>query len=236
MARTCLQIVQTACARIGLLQPNAVLTSSDQQVQQLLALANQEGAALAKRYPWQSLRAESTFTTLAAQLQGTLSSLAPGMKYIVNDTIWNRTKRIPIIGSKSPQDWQEMVSMSLTSPYSQYRVMGDSLYMYPVPTAGESCAFEYVSKNWVSLYAGSTGSVFANDSDTTLVDDDLMVEGIVWRWKAAKGLDYAEDFATYENSIADAMARDASKPTLNSNGIQYGVRPAVVVPVGSWPL
>ncbi len=234
MALTCLEIIQEACLRIGILQPNAAVTSQDAQIKQLVAIANQEGIALAKRCDWQVLQAEATFTTLAAQLQGAVSTLAPGLKYIVNDTIWNRTQRVPVKGSKSPQEWQEMVAMNLTSPYSQYRVKGDSLYFYPIPSAGHTCAFEYLSKNWITLSAGGTGYRWANDLDVPLLDEDLLLAGIVWRWEKTKGLEYAEDFATYEKDVANAIARDGSKPVLNMGGGRDTFAPVAVVPAGSW--
>lgn len=236
MALSCLQIIQTACLRIGILSPNAAVTSQDAQIQQLMALANQEGIALVKRHDWQVLQTEATFTTAATQLQGAMSTLAPGCKYVLNDTIWNRTQRRPVVGSKSAQQWQEMVAMSLTSPFSQYRIKGDSLYFYPVPNAGDTCAFEYVSKNWITLSAGGTGYIFASDADVPLLDEDLIIAGIVWRWKSVKGLEYAEDFLTYERGVVDAMARDTSKEILNLRGGTNTISPIVVIPSGSWGL
>jgi hypothetical protein len=235
MPLNCLQIIQTVCARVGVLQPNAVVTSQDSQIAQLLALSNQEGMALVKRHNWQVLQTEATFTTVGAQLQGTLSTIAPGCKYIANDTIWDRTRRMPVIGSKSAQEWQEMLAMNLTSPFPRYRVKGDSLFFYPIPAVGHTCSFEYVSKNWVSTNAGGTAYLWSSDLDTPLLDEDLIIAGIVWRWKAAKGLNYAEDFAVYERDLADAMARDSSAEVLNLRGTSgASMDPIVIIPSGSW--
>lgn len=234
MALSCLQIVQTVCNRLGILAPSAVVTSTDQQIIQLLALSNEEGMAQVKRYPFSVLQTEATFTTSAAQLQGSMNTLAPGFKFVVDETMWNRTLRRPVTGSKSMQDWQQAVAMNLNSPYSQYRIKQGSLYFYPIPNAGDNIAFEYMSSNWVSTSVGGTSPIWTNDADTPLLDDDLMILGTLWRWKAAKGLDYAENFATYEAAMADAMARDATKPVLNTTGATYDIQPVVLVPRGSW--
>jgi hypothetical protein len=138
------------------------------------------------------------------------------------------------MGSKSQQDWQEMIAMNLTSPYSQYRIKGDSLYFYPVPAAGDTCAFEYLSKNWVTTSVGGTAYFWSNDADTSVLDEDLIIAGMVWRWKALKGLEYAEDFATYEKDLADAMSRDGTKETLPMRGNCYAINPVAIVPSGSW--
>lgn len=49
------------CPRIGLSVPNAVATSQDSQIIDLLALANAEGEDLRGRYPWQAIVQESTY-------------------------------------------------------------------------------------------------------------------------------------------------------------------------------
>ncbi len=234
MARTCLQIVQEACLRIGILRPNAVVTSQDAQVLQLLALSSQDGAKIAERYTWQALQAEATFTTLAAQLQTTLAAVTTGFNFIINNTMWDRTLNKPIYGSTSQQEWQQDVSMTSTAPWSKYRIKGDSIYFYPVPAAGDSVYFEYQTKNWVTKAAGGTSNYWTADGDTPLLDDEILIQGLVWRWKHAKGLDYSEDFAIYENSIASLISRDASKSVLSMAGIPDGIQPFVVVPAGSW--
>lgn len=236
MAWSCLRIIQTACRRIGILAPNAAVTSTDQQIIQIVAICEEEGQELAARYSWQALQTEATFTTLAAELQGAVSTIAPGLGYILNDTIYNRTLQRPVYGPSSPQKWQADKASQLTGPWSSFRVKGDALYFYPAPEAGDSCYFEYASRNWVSTSAGSASDTWTNDADTPLLDDQLLTLGTIWRWKQAKGLDYAEDFAKYERRAADLMGRDAGKPTLRMDGSADDVRPFVVVPAGPWAI
>ena len=234
MALTCLQIVQTACKRIGILSPNAAVTATDQQIIQLVSLAEEEGQELATRYPWEALQVEATFTTVAAQVQTTLAAITSGFDYIVNDTIWNRTLRRPVYGPKSQQDWQEAKANQINGPFNSFRIIADAINFYPNPVAGQTCAFEYMSRNWVNTSTGSTSDTWTNDADTPKLDGQLMVLGIIWRWKAAKGLDYAEDYAKYERRVADAMGRDAGKPKLDMSGAQPEIQPVVLVPRGSF--
>ena len=55
-----LSMVTQVCRRIGITAPNAVYSSADPQIIQLLALANEEGEELSSRYPWQSMRKKRT--------------------------------------------------------------------------------------------------------------------------------------------------------------------------------
>lgn len=234
MALTCLQIIQTVCKRVGILSPNAAFTATDQQIIQLLSICEEEGQAQAKRTDWEALQTEATFVTVATETQGTLATIAPGLKFILNDTIWNRTLRRPVYGPKTPQDWQQLKASQITGPFNAFRIVGDVIKFNPIPAAGQTCAFEYASKNWVVTSVGGTSNVFTNDADTCKLDDDLMVLGTRWRWKQAKGLDYAEDFAEYERQITDAMGRDSGKAKLNLSGGCDEIRPVVLVPAGSW--
>jgi hypothetical protein len=83
------------------------------------------------------------------------------------------------------------------------------LLITPVPAAGADLMFEYHSRCWLTSVDGVTyRTAWASDDDVALLDEDLMTAGLVWRWKQAKGLEYAEDFAKYERRVADAMCRD----------------------------
>ena len=234
MPMTCLQMVQTACKRIGILSPNVAVQSSDQQITQLLALMEEEGQEGAWRAQWTGVQVEAVFTTVASENQGSLDTIAPSCSYIVNDTIWNRTLRRPVYGPKSEQDWQQSKAMQINGPFNSFRLQRNNLYFYPAPVAGQTCAFEYITTNWISTLNGSTSETWTNDGDKPLIDDKVLILGTIWRWKAAKGLDYAEDFVKYERRITDAMARNGSKPILNTNGAQYDIQPIVLVPRGSW--
>src|SRR5687768_2096166 len=68
-----LSIVAGACGQLNLVTPPAVVGSTDQQTLQLLALARQGGKELARRFDWQVLTKEATFSTAAAEQQATLS-------------------------------------------------------------------------------------------------------------------------------------------------------------------
>jgi hypothetical protein len=226
----CLQLIQRVCKRIGISVPNAAYTSSDLQVQQLVELANEEGQEQASRYQWQALQREATFTTVVAELQTSLAAITTGFGWIVNDTIWNRTLRRPVYGPDSLQDWQQQKAIQIAGPFNRYRIIANNIRFYPVPAAGQDCYFEYITNQWTA--AG--GTEYQSDTDTSLLDDTTMILGTIWRWKQAKGMTYAEDFAKYERRIAELLQRDAVKPTLSMTGTMYDVVPLVVVPSGSW--
>lgn len=230
---TCLSIVQKVCRRVGVATPNSAVSSSDPQILQIVELSNEEGQELAARHEWTVLNKEATFTTLAQQNQGAIATIAPGLEFIINNTIWNRTQQRPVYGPKTPQGWQQDQANFVAGPYSSFRIREGNLLMYPVPVAGESCYFEYVTKRWVTT-SGTPDDEWTADTDTALLDERLIILGTVWRWKQAKGFEYAEDFNKYERAVLDAIGRDGSKPVLNLGSPATDYFPAVIVPAGSW--
>jgi hypothetical protein len=237
---TVLQIVQDACNEIGITAPGVAVSSSDLQIIQLTALVNREGRELAGRYPWSSLVRQATFTTVAAEDQGTLIGdildATDGFKYIVNETVWDRSGKYALAGPTAGPRWQAEKSFSITGPYNRYRIYGGHFYLLPAPDAGRTVAFEYLSENWASNDIGTVlRSRFTNDGDVPVLDSNLMTLGAIWRWKKSKGLEYADDFNSYELAVADAMARDGTKPILSLNGpTEHNFQPYVTVPLTDW--
>lgn len=63
---TLLELVQYACGEIGITQPSAVVSSTDDQVRQLYALSNRVGIDLMRDYEWRRLVKQYVFQTSAA--------------------------------------------------------------------------------------------------------------------------------------------------------------------------
>jgi hypothetical protein len=236
MSLTLLQTVVHFCERTNLSSPATVIGSADTQVVQIKALLEEIGIDMASRVAWEGITFQATHTTIANEDQGAIATIATnGFKYIKNGTLWDRTDRLPVLGPLSPQEWQALKALVTTGPRYRSRIRGGRLLVDPTPTAGHSWAFEYVSKNWILADDLTTyRQFFGDDDDTILLPDTELLQGLRWVWKREKGLDYAEDFRTYENMLKDAAGRDGGKPTLRMDGGGGGPRPGVMVPSGNW--
>lgn len=232
-----LTLVQDVADLLGIPRPASVYGSLDAGVRQLLQLANREGRELSARYPWQVLTNEATFTTVATESQGTLASIIGAtqtLRSVVGDTLWNRTTGEPVCGPRDGRTWQAYKSQTFTSPLAEYRIRAGSLLMLPAPTAGQTVAFEYVSNCWLTDSTGATYRTgFAADTDVVLLDPEIMRVGLEWRWLQRKGFEYAESFASYERMVADAMARDGTKPTIIMGGTSVHAEMAIPRLIGS---
>lgn len=235
-----LEIIQRASKAVGIPSPGVAVASTDTSTLQMVELFNQAGRSLASRYGWQALTRNGSFTTVAAESQGTLATIIGAswtLRYIVNDTIWNRTTQLPIYGPLSEKSYQALKALSLTEPYSQYRIQEGELLFIPNPTAGQACWFSYVHKEWLTNAAADTWYANANaDTNLVLLDDELLLAELEWRWLRKKGLSYSEEMLSAERMIADAMARDGTKRTLSLDGCADEFQPLVVASRGSWNL
>lgn len=232
---TLLSVVQDFCGRQNLPTPTTVYGSSDPQIIQIMRLLEEEGTDLAARGPWQALTFDATLTTIANENQGLMKDIATnGFNYIKNQTIWDRTNRLPVLGPVSGPEWQAMKAYLINGPRFRFRIRGSALLVNPVPAAGYDWHFEYISSNWLVDAAGTTyKSRFTADTDE-MFQPNLCLQGLRWRWKKEKGFDYAEDFRTYESQLKDALGRDGGKDTLVMDSDRRGIIPGIWVSPGNW--
>ena len=189
--------VMGAAVLCGIANPTSAISTTDPNVPMLLRLANQEGRSLSRRHDWQNLVVAHTQTALAAQAQTAFP--ADFDRLMPYPEIWNRTNNMMYAGPTSPRARQQLLSASITagSP-GWWWIQGNVLQIYPDPTAGDTLAFDYVSKYWVN---GMTAASFTADADTADIPEHLICLGVVWRYKKSKGFDYAEDMSTYEREV-----------------------------------
>lgn len=232
-----LTIIANATDRVGLVRPTSVVGATDPQTRQLLALANQEGVELARRHDWQGLTKEKTWTAAATQAQTGI--LPSDFDRFVPGTFYNRTRSRMVTGPLTPQEWQDYQSRLTSIVYDAFRVRGATLYLLPTPSGADTYAFEYVRNVWCAS-TGDTDpdqSAWAQDTDVAFLPETLIELGVIWRYKHARGLDYAEDFRNFELQFARITGRDGGKRTLNMGAsVDKRIPRAPQAPDGNWSL
>lgn len=215
---TMLSIIQDVADRVGIPRPTTVVGSTDQQVRQLYALLNEEGSELSKRGDWQSLTSEWTFTTNAATIQ-TGDPIPPDLDRFIADSFFNRTQVRKLIGPITPQEFQRIQAQPVyTRVYLSFRERDGQILISPPPPEGNLIAYEYISNLWARSGSGTPKESFTADDDTSYLPENILKMGLRWRWKHAKGLDYAEDMATYERAADKALGNDGGARALDLTG------------------
>jgi hypothetical protein len=214
-----LTVVQNATVLLSLSRPSSAYGSSDATIRLLLQLLLVEGRDLLKAHDWNALITAKTFTFISGDPQtgeppaafDRMSRSGDG-EYVV----WNDTSNWGIVGPVSASNWVEYKTRSFSALPQYWRLIGGVLNVTNT-VDGDSGRYEYISKNWI-LQGGSTpGSTFSADTDTFEFPENLLELGLVWRWKQAKGLDYAEDMSTYGRHKQDCIASDKGQArTINT--------------------
>ena len=194
--------------------PSTIIGNSDNTAAMLLALVNKAGKQRAK-YPWQALQKEYTFNLVNGQAAYSFPS---DLGYFENETFWDRTQFWNLRGSLSPQEWQIYKSgIQSSTPRQRFRIKGGQIYIDPTPTTTDSVVIEYVSKNWVTD-GSSFFNGFTTDTQTSLIDEDLLELDLTWRFLERKGLAYAEARDEADHFAEKLLARDAPKKSINMAG------------------
>ncbi len=238
MTMTLLETVQEFCDRTGIDRPAIVIASQDDQIRQIKALANEILTDITGRgESWPLLQKQTTFTTVAAEQQGLITTIAPyGFKYAIDGSLYDRTERRPLFGPRNAPRWQESEALPQTGPFYSYRIWQGYFWMQPAPPVGHTVAFEYASDYSILAADGTTWKKrFTADDDSFALNEDLLLLGLRWKWKAEKRLAFATEKLDYESFLAQAMGNDGAKPELHMDGRGGGdIRPGIFVPAGNW--
>ena len=238
---TLLYICQQAAAIIGLEAIQSVASSTNRTSRRLHAAANRSGRALSRRAAWQSLLVEHTFVTVAAETQ-TDDPVPDDFDSIVTETAFNRSSSRELAGPLTPQEWQRLkAATAQVTPTDSFRIRGWDFIISPTPSAGDTIAYEYVSKYWVDSGPAPDGildaSKFAHDLDEPTFDEEMMILDVVWRYEKGAGLPYAEDFRSAELMIADRITKDgAGKRRIQLIGRNGRRRMPPTIDEGNWTL
>jgi hypothetical protein len=212
-----LTLCQGAASSLSLPAVTAIVGSSEANSALLLTLAKREGRELARRHDWQNIVVAHTWTTTATVAQ----SLALPSDYdrLVPDVeIWNRSSNTLLRGPTPSNIWMRLQSGISGGVTGWWRIIGNVLQVYPAPEASLTFALDYVSKNYCESSGGTDQSDWAADADLGKVPEHLVELGVTWRWLRAKGMDYAEELATYEREVEKAAARDRGMAVMVVSG------------------
>lgn len=179
--------------RLVALPVTSSIVADGQETQNLLyALSNRSAKALMRRHIWPALRREHTWTMSLASLQA--SGKPTDFGRMVSSTMWNRTSDRQIGGPIDEKEWGIAYGRPFTSSIAQYFMLRyDGLHIFPAPSAADTGAYEYMINTPVLASDGVTYKTdFSADTDSFVLDEEMLLLDVRWRWLQSRGLDYAE--------------------------------------------
>lgn len=188
------RLIRDFCDELALDNPGSVANAQDDQVRQIVQIANRVGNDLAREFDWQILVNEHVFTTQQGRLE---YPLPEDWLRSVPGTGWDSSKRFPMYGALSPQGWAAYKALSLGAGVDIFfRIINGKIVLVANAPDGDEVKFEYISRYWVAGSAGGYSDRIQRDDDIVLFDYNLMLEGMLLRWRKTKGLPFDEkDYA-----------------------------------------
>jgi len=220
--KTLLNIVQLVTSELGFPTPTTVVSSTDTNVQKLLALVRATCDDLLREYDWQALRTSYSFTTTSGVEAYPFPS---DEERFVSGTFFDQNSRWPVQGPLTAIEWAQIkVSNLPASPFERYRVFGGKLHLYPVPgTTPYTLSYEYVSNSYCTSNGGVPQTELQQDSDIIRFDHRCVIYGVKLKWLASVGMDTTVALVDYARALEYAKGADTPTRRLNIAGSSAGV-------------
>ena len=209
MALTLKQMIDSVLLESGVATESAYATSTDDAVLRLVNLANRSVTRL-RREPWQHLVATHEIVMTSAEQY----AMPADWGHYIPDTAYTNSRLWAVQVPTGDAEWNYLkASSSGTGPAIVMRIRGGFFEIYQ-PNAGETIRLEYMSKYPVRDSVGSSKERFTADTDTTVLDDDLVVLDIMWRYKKLMGMDYQIDMAEAMDLKNRLLGQDGGAKTI----------------------
>lgn len=221
---TALTIAQTAADELGIDRPSSLVGSTDNTARQLLALLNREGVQLVQRHEWAASIRQKVVTVTSGT---SVYAVPTDFDRLIDDTMWDVTNRWPMIGPLSSQEWETLLrGIIISTPRRVWRLVGEldgtysgatafNVEIMPTPSnSTDQFSYEYLTTGYARRSADASVGTFDHDDDLPILPERLFILGLIWRYKSAKGLPYAEEKLTYDMAVDTAVAADKSARVL----------------------
>jgi hypothetical protein len=146
----------------------------------------------------------------------TIYPLPSDYETITDNTHWDKTKHWQMLGPVTAQQWQWLKSGYIsTGPRIRWRILGNQFEIWPPYNTLEYLGFEYRSKGWARSAANAVKNSFTVDTDTTVLDDAVIVLLTKLKYFQIKSFDTTALQQDYTRYLNVAKANDKGSATLS---------------------
>lgn len=205
---TILSVAKDAAVILNRPKPSGLFSTTDAFAAELLLAAKETAESLVKEeHDWRAL-------TLLATCQGDAATISfplpAGYERLTKGGKLHslRFRNATFRAAKDLDEWLFIKDNLLVGSPGNWVILNNSVQIFPPMPVSDTARFYYIS-NLYALSATGTGQTsFQADTDTFALDERLLRLGIVWRWRANKRMEYAEDLKNYEIAKSAAMGKD----------------------------
>ncbi|MBY3597568.1 phage adaptor protein [Rhizobium bangladeshense] len=214
---TILSVVQNVCLAVGLQKPDAVMSSTDREMLELVRLAGDVAADIRDaEFDWQALQVIKDFNGDGVTAAFDLPDDYARMK--TKATLWSSRWLWGMEHITDTDEWLELLTLPYVAVSGQWIIYGDQLHILPVLDAADTLKFVYISNLIVKPASGPNKVAFDADTDTFRLSERALELGMIYRYRDQKGVASDGDQAAYDHAVYTAMNNDkGSKPVVSGN-------------------
>ena len=135
---------------------------------------------------------------------------------ITDRTQWDKTKHWEALGPEDAQQWQWLKSGYIsTGPRIRWRILDNQFQIWPPMNTQEYIGWEYKSNGYVRGADGSVKTSFTADTDTTILNDRVIVLFTKMKYWGIKGFDTTVVSQDYQRVLSIAKANDKGAANLS---------------------
>lgn len=208
---TILSCAQDAAVILNRPQPTSLFSTTDSFAAELLVAAKQVAESLVKEeHDWRNLTTLATCQGDASTVIFPLASVAPGYERLIKGAKLHslRFKNATFRAARDLDEWLFINDNLLVGSPGNWVLLNKSVQIFPPMPVSDTARFYYISNLYAAKADGTAQATFLADTDTFALDERLMRLGMVWRWRANKRLEYAEDLKDYEVAKSAAMGAE----------------------------
>lgn len=213
-----LAIVQSASLFLDLERPQVVFSSTDRVWQEMASTINMAAQQILDDYDWSDLIRTATITGDGVQ---SAFPLPTDYSRMVKDAslIGQQVRFHPSQQVQNFNHWLELEAYPIPQWQQRWMIFGGNVNVFPAVSNTNTLRYGYITTQIVN---GSDPTTFTADTDTFVLDDEMLRLGIIWNWKQAKGFDFAADLAKYEERKESVRFSDPSPQNIVIGGSRRG--------------
>lgn len=228
-----LSALQSASIKLVSRKPIAFFGSSGEMEMELCDLVTDVGRDISERHDWRALSRLATIVGDGATVAHPLPDGYARMpkKAEVHSATWTRWRYHRV---SDFDEWQDLQTFSgISNPGSWFIVEG-KFQIFPAVPLGDQAKFYYQTGRFVRPASGADKAAFGADDDQFVLDERLLMLGLVWRWRHQKRMEYAEDMQNFEVALAQTISADKGARILTTgpSGARHDVRQSYPGPLG----
>ena len=220
---TFLSAAQSAAIRLIGKKPTTFFSSTNTFELEICDLANDAASDIMKANDWRLLTTLQVMTgdgvTQGFDLPADYDRMP--VKAAVFRPDWNNWHYTP---ATDLDQWRDFINGAPTISPGYWILLSGQMQFQPPISSGDKAQYYYISNKIVLGDGGAPQAQFTKDSDSLRVDERLLTLALIWKWRAQKRLEYAEDMASYEQLLAQIIGREKGariyaegRQTINGN-------------------